>query len=277
MKYYGKSKEVCENILNQFKNGNIPETMKQVFVNRTDDIPCQSWSFSNQFITAIYGTSDARGFKQWGSAGRKVKKGSKAIYILGPCIITDKEDKEKKILIGFKSIPVFKIEDTEVFDADLWDKANKVDESEENRLAELPFIEVAKSWNLTVKSFNGQGGKYLGYYQHGSTIAVGTQNLSTWAHELIHAADDKNGTISHGYGQKQDNEVVAELGGATLLKLTGMEYDADLGGCWEYISGYCGHDQEKTIKYCMKMVNRISACINLVMETMENVAVKVAA
>jgi hypothetical protein len=53
MQYYGKSKEVCESILEKFKSGDIPQALSQVFVKRNDDIPSAKWSWNNQFIQAI--------------------------------------------------------------------------------------------------------------------------------------------------------------------------------------------------------------------------------
>lgn len=280
MKYYGQSKAVCEEILKRFESGDIPQALSNVFVKRSDDIPSMKWSWNNQFIQAIFGTGDSRGFNQWNSVGRKVKKGAKAIYILGPCFVkkTEKTEsgdiKERQVLVGFRSIPVFRIEDTEVSDENLWKAAAK-DEAEENRLASLPFRDVAESWCLSIQSYNGQGAGYLGFYKHGQGIALGTQNLATWAHELVHAADDKNGTITKAGGQKRDNEVVAELGGAALLKMVGQEYAADLGGCWEYIKAYNENDSDKTIKYCFKMINRVCECLNLILETAKNIPAEI--
>jgi hypothetical protein len=279
MKYYGQSKQVCEEIIKRFESGDIPAAMAQVFVKRSDDIPSNKWSWNNQFIQAIFGTSDSRGFQQWKTVGRSVNKGAKAIHILGPCLVSTKDKNEDgsshKVLIGFKSIPVFRIEDTNITDQKVWDKENQKNIAEENRLSSLPFRDVAESWGLSVQSYNGQGAGYLGYYKYGLSIAVGTENLSTWAHELVHAADDKNGKLTKAHGQKQDNEVVAELGGAALLKMVGQEYEADLGGCWEYIKGYCGNDADKTIKYCFKMINRIAESLNLIFETAKNVPVEI--
>jgi hypothetical protein len=79
---------------------------------------------------------------------------------------------------------------------------------------------VAKAWNLSVSSFSGENAKYLGYYKHGQGIALGVENLSTWSHELIHAADDRLGHLEEK-GQQWARETVAELGGAILLECLG--------------------------------------------------------
>ncbi len=78
----------------------------------------------------------------------------------------------------------------------------------------LPLLSVARSWALSVTAYNGKGARALGYYQHGQAIALGVQNIATWAHELVHAADDRRGKLAGS--SKLSREVVAELGGAVL-------------------------------------------------------------
>ena len=59
-------------------------------------------------------------FRQWEQVGRKVKKGAKALYILGPCTytktVTDPdtgEEKKETYVKGFRPISVFAFEATE--------------------------------------------------------------------------------------------------------------------------------------------------------------------
>ncbi len=270
IKFYGKSQEVSEKVIKMFETGDVPQALSQIFVNRSDNIPSASWSWRNQFLVAINGTVDARGFKQWKESGRKVSKGSKAFHILGPCIakkdMTDEngETVKKSILYGFKSIPVFALESTEVTDDEQWEKAGGVDQDEENRLKDLPLADVARKWGLKVTSYNGKGQSTLGYYSHGKGIALGTENLSTWTHELIHAADDRNGTIVKGSGQNPGNEIVAELGGAVLLKIMGHDKAADLGGAWDYVKSYSKGNKDKAIKRCFDLIDRICKAVDLV-------------
>lgn len=274
MKYYGRSQEVCEEIINQFKTGNLPEALSLIFVHRKDNVPSRHWSFLNRFTMAIHGTHDARGFKQWQDAGRKVKKGAKAFFILAP-LMGKKENPEtgekEPFIYGFKSVPVFRIESTEIFNQDLWESSGSLDQTEEQRLAELPLVEVAKSWGLHVTSYNGEKAHYYGFYRHGEAIAPGVQNLATWAHELVHAADDKNHTITKKPGQQLDNELVAELGGATLLQIMGYKLESDIGGAWKYINVYTDGDQDKAIKFCMKLLNRTCKCIDTILDAAEKI------
>jgi len=272
MKMYGKAENVASKIMEAFRSGSIPGALAQVFIHRKDDMPCRRWSFGNQVMTIFAGTSDARGFRQWEKAGRKVKKGAKSFPILAPCIGKDKTgEKEETFLYGFKSIPVFRVEDTEIFNAEKWAENSGIDQEAESWLKDLPLREVADHWQLNVGSYNGRNMRSLGSYSHGKAIAIGTENLSTWAHELVHAADDKNGTLTKKHGQDEGNETVAEFGGAILLKILGMDKEADLGGCLDYIQSYAQGDKGKALSRCMSLIKRTCGAVALILDTAEEI------
>jgi hypothetical protein len=56
-----------------------------------------------------------------------------------------------------------------------------------------------------VATFNAEGRTRLGSYCPGFSIALGVENLSTWAHELLHAADHRRGTLNRCAGQDLGN------------------------------------------------------------------------
>lgn len=269
MKYYGKSADAVKTIITAFENGNIPNALAQRYIHRNDNIPCNTWSWNNQLLTALNGTNDARGFNQWKQVGRKVKKGEHAFHILIP-LVGKKEDpetkEEKRFIYGFKSAPVFRIESTEVFNDALWNEANKVDENAENWLKTLPLLAVAEQWNISVSSFNGKEGSALGKYRFGGlkSIALGVENISTWTHEMIHAADHKNGLDT---GNRKNDEIAAELGGAALLECLGYTKEADRGGAWEYIKSWASTTNEKTISICNRLITRICKNVDLILDT----------
>ncbi len=266
MKFHGKSEQVAKDILQSFESGDIRKPLAQIFIRKDDaSVPCHAWSFTNQVIVALKGHSDARGFKQWDKVGRKVKKGEKACYILGPCFVKKEEEdgEEKQFLVGFRSIPVFGLAQTDGEPMEKSPSAQFIDD--------LPLVDVARAWGLKVTTYGGARARALGYYRHrdekGVSISLGTENLSTWAHELIHAADHKAGNLTpHG---KKYNEIVAELGGAVLLTMIGRADDADLGGCWDYVRCYAGFDTEFAIRDCMKAVNRVGEAVNLILTEAE--------
>lgn len=227
MQFYGKAESVATRIVEHFQSGNIPSALAAVFIRRHDAIPCRSWSWCNQLLTALASFDDARTYLDWQSAGRQVRKGERAFSILEPCKRkvkeTDRETgeaRERLVTYGFRAGARFGLEQTDIIDAEKWSKAGKRDESAERFLEALPLVAVARAWGLTVRSFNGREGSALGRYRRGESIAIGVENLSTWAHELVHAADDRLGELKEN-GQHWRSETVAELGGAVLLSCIG--------------------------------------------------------
>ena len=109
-------KQVLDHILKRFKSGDIPAAVAYSMFPAADNIPSARWSLMNRILMFISGTADARGYKQWLSVNRYVKKGSKCFYILVPYIrkVEDEETgEEKETLLGFMSRPVFRYEDTD--------------------------------------------------------------------------------------------------------------------------------------------------------------------
>jgi hypothetical protein len=267
-----KAEAAANRILDAFQAGQIPKALATVFINRRDNVPCRSWSWSNQLLTALAGHSDARSYRDWQAAGRQVKKGEKSFHILEPCPrIFTKRDKdtgeEKKVTIvkGFKAGARFGLEQTE------GEPLPGPDPKIANWLENLPLIDVAQQWGLSVDAFNGANASYLGYYRHGQAIALGVENWSTWAHELVHAADDQAGTITKTRGQQPDNEIVAELGGAVLLEVLGHETEADRGGCWQYVKRYAEKSNLDPVTACQRLLNRVCASVALILDTADEV------
>lgn len=264
MKFYGRAEEVAAKILDAFKTGSVAKAMAPVFIRRKDNVPCRAWSWGNQLICILNGTLDARGIRQWNAVGRKVKKDSHAFDILVPLMktlrVTDKETGEEKtvsVLHGFKSVPVFPVESTE--GAEL-----PKDEEVSEWINTLPLVEVARAWGLNVEAFNGCEGGPAGKYGRARMIALGVKNLSTWAHELIHAADDRLGHLTER-GQHWRSETVAELGGAILLEALGLERDSDRGGCWEYVSNYAKEAGLTPLQACTETLKRTCDAVNLLL------------
>jgi len=269
MKLYGHANEIAERIVDAFRNPEtLPAALAPIFIHREDDVPCRRWSWHNQLLVALCGTVDARGIKQWNQAGRKVRKGSSAIWILAPCVkkITEKDDldveKERQVIYGFRSVPVFAVEDTK--GDPLPDKDDKYD----SWAAQLPLMDVAESWGINVGTFSHGGDDPLGYYRYASTggqaIVLGVENMATWAHELVHAADHR---ITNLKGEKWHKEIVAELGGAILLECLGMSYDADLGGAFTYIEQHARDAGMDTVRACIQVLDRVCNCVKLILDT----------
>lgn len=268
MKYQGNAREIAESIVEQFKSGNIIAPLSQVFF-QNPDLPSANYSVGNKLLIALTAMfrgvnyTGAGGFKFWQEQKRYVRKGEKAIYILAPLMAKREEEQENgekktvSYIYGFKSIPVFALEQTE-------GEALPGQDDREEFIRNLPFREVAEALGLTV------GVDYrpnaLGYYSPSAKrIGLAVKNLSTWAHELTHAADDRLHKLS--FGQVQEQEIVAELGGAILLTLIGETYAADIGGCWNYIASYAGNDDYESISLTMSLLDRTCKCVQFIIDT----------
>lgn len=266
MGFYGKAEEAAQRIVRAFEDANsLPKPLAKIFIRRKDSPHCRKWSWANQLLVMLNRYGDARGFRQWKEVGRNVKKGEKAFQILGP--ITKKwrneqTGEEKVIVIGYRSLPVFGLEQTEGRplpigdpDIDKWVKS-------------LPLLAVARRWGLSIGTFDGKDGDCFGFYRYGEGIQLGVKNLSTWCHELTHAADDRNGKLKER-GQHWRSETVAELGGATLLEILGFNHDADLGGCFGYIQHYAQQERIAVTEACIRVLDRTCQAVALILDTAE--------
>lgn len=271
MKFYGQSRAVAERIVEAFRHPELlPVALAPMLVHRRDDVPCRRWSFSNQFVLALSGATDARGIRQWNAAGRKVKAGSKAIHILAPCSKTvnevdrDGQEIERHILYGFRSIPVFALEDTE------GEPLPESDPESARWISTLPLLEVAESWGIRVDTYTHRGSNPLGFYRYGTTgqsIMLGDKRAVVWAHELVHSAHRRLGGLRD---EAWRLETVAELGAAVLLTCLGRTYDADLGGAFKYIDAYAKQANMDMARACIEVLNRVCACVALILESAEN-------
>lgn len=265
-----KVKEAADLIVGAFQNPEtLPKALAPIFIKRNDNIPCRQWSWNNQLLTALHGHSDARGFRQWQEVGRQVQLGQKSFAILSPCVRTreDKATGEKVSYVsGFRTTAVFGYSQTE--GADL----PEPDPTLQDFLKNLPFRAVADSWNLTVEAYSGREGAALGKYRLGTAIVLGVKNLSVFAHELIHAADDRNVAGGLKGGQHADQEIVAQLGAAILLTVIGEESEADLGFSWRYIQAYAQKNDVETIQVCQSLLKRTCEAVATILDTAEAIA-----
>ncbi len=266
MNFYGRAEQAAGEILKAFQDPNsLPAPLANLFIRRQDDVPCRSWSWRNQLLVALRGFDDARGFRQWEEVGRRVRKGERALYILAPVLkkVADgATGGEKAIVVGFRGVPVFGLEQTE--GAPL----PPGDPEAERCIDSLPLLDVARGWGLSVEACDGAGTGRLGAYRRGRGIALAVKNLSTWAHELVHAADDRLGALTERC-QHWRSETVAELGGAVLLRVLGFNHEADLGGCWGYVKRYAGEAGIEVVEACGLVLERTCLAVALIVGTAE--------
>lgn len=266
MRFYGQAEQTGQMLLKAFEEGRVPAAMAPIFIKHDTNVRYSArWSWLNQLVVALHGYSDARSYKGWQEIGRQVRKGEKAFHILEPMRITKVDEEtgsEYSILVGFKSGARFGLEQTE-------GEPLPQQVAQENFLSTLPLIKVAQSWGIRVSTYNGQATEARGVfsvYGNGSeSIALGVENLSTWTHELIHAADYKLGNLKEK-GQHWASETVAELGGCILLHLVGKSDHADDGGAWAYIQRYAAANEIEPISACIKMLDRTCLAVSLILD-----------
>jgi antirestriction protein ArdC len=274
--FYKQAEVAAKRILEAFQAGQLPKALAPVFIRRKDNVPCRQWSWSNQLLVALFGHADARGYRQWQDVGRHVRKGERSFPILVPCMrkATERdketgEQVERSYVYGFTSAAAFGLSQTD--GAPL----PEPDAAVSRWIESLPLIDVARSWGLSVEAYNGRAGTALGKYRPGSAIALGVESLSTWAHELIHAADDRLGQLTER-GQHWRSETVAELGGAVLLECLGHDTASDRGGCWEYVQAYSRDAGIEPVAACQRVLKRTCDAVALVLDTAEGLRAEVA-
>ena len=250
-----KIKTVLNTILEAFESGDIPEAVA-VATFPIPDIPSAQWSFSNRTIQFISGTADSRGFNQWKTVNRFVKKGATAIYILVPCFkkLKDEAEQEKEVLSFFKAMPVFKVEDTEGEPLDY----------QNIELPDLPLIERAQDWGINVKAVPGNY-RYYGYFAPArKEIALATSSEKTFFHEISHAADHIiNGKLKPGQNPLQ--EITAELSAQALARIVGKSAEDTTGNSYRYIKRYAKQIKMSPHKACLKVLADTEKILNLIL------------
>jgi len=235
-------REAMETVLKAFESN--PEKVA-LAIFRGNSKPSDSWSFFNRLIMLMNETEDARGFRQWEKAGRRVKKGAKAFYILAPVkkkvpvkvkrvekavvegaevVMEIEETVMVEKLVSFKPVPVFRYEDTE---------GGPLREERFDFEVPCEFKGIVEELGLRVETEAFRN--YYGTYNlKTKVIKLASPELIVFLHELCHAVDDH----LHGIrgGQIPLQEVVAEFSAAVIAFLLG--YRIPLGNVKEYIESY---------------------------------------
>ena len=248
-----KVRETLNTIIDRFKSGDIPEAVAYSMF-PIPNLPSSRWSLLNRTLMFFSGTQDARGIKQWNSVNRNVKKGSKAMYILVPYFKKiEEESEQRQILNGFGCRPVFRVEDT---------KGEPL-EYENIELPDLPFIERAQQWGISLKAIPGNY-RYYGYYSPGrKEIAVATSSECVFFHELAHAAHHiLKGNFKPGQDSLQ--EVVAELSAQTLAVMVGKSAEDTIGNSFRYIKTYAEKLEINVHSACLKVIVETEKVLNLI-------------
>ena len=247
-----------EKIVQLFSSKELPDLCVKALINASAK-PCSKWSFGNQLLMLFAGTADARGYRQWQEVARQVKFGSRAFYILGPVLVKKRPDKEApidqgeepaEVLVGFRTIPVFRYEDTEGDELPTYTPRNPP-----------PLTEVAANFGMRVKYERLAPGVY-GITDHtAKTITLATESWDVFFHELAHAIHHTFEPKS-GHGQESEAETIAQLVAATLARLYGKPAD---GFSWTYIASQAQSSNPQQVgRLCMRVLDRTKKVLDLI-------------
>jgi len=231
MKLSNKAQQSLDKVIQQFKTGDLSPIVDVVRFPPLAGVPSAKWSLGNQVMAYIQtGTLDCRGFRQWQQVGRKVKKGEKAAWILGPVTRKKEDDNGEEVMavVGFTGISVFGAEQTE---------GEPLDYEIDRTPRQLPpLADVAARLGVTVKWQSVPADRLGDYNPLEDEIRMGTAETAVFFHELAHAAHYRVETGISGRGKVQHKEVVAEFTACVLMALYGIRDHT--GNAWEYLSSY---------------------------------------
>lgn len=249
-----KFDEAVQELLSMFSRKEFPKQVAMTVIHRKDSVPSDKWSITNRLIMLVIGgTEDARGYKQWQAVGRQVKKGSKAFDIIAPLtrkVHNDEKDEDEVIVFGYRSVPVFKIEDTDGKKIPVVDYKPK----------ELPpFLDVAEKMGIEVRWKPVHRPAY-GYYRlSDNSITLCSQDYVVYFHELGHAIHNTIESLEDVPDEKA--EVVAELTAAVLAEMAGVKgYEVQ---SYDYIMSYVeGKDSKAMMKAITGVLNIVEQIVN---------------
>ena len=229
-------------------------------------IPSDSWSSGNRWIMLSHGSTDCRSMGCWNKAGRRVIKGSHAIYICAPITRTvkseDIKDDTRTVIAGFRWQPVFRLSDTSGSPIPVIDYTpNKED---------LPsLLGVAEKLGIEVKwqPFNGRA---LGIYKFGTNeVYLAEKSNLTLAHEVCHFLDFKTNAVR---GDIATAELVAEFGACVILSITKGSTEGHTGSIYSYLQMYSkGKNPEAVLKAIMTVANRVETVVTLFLDAAESI------
>lgn len=247
-----------EKIIRLFSSTQLPDLCAKSLI-IAPERPSSKWSFGNQLLMLLAGTEDARGYRQWMDAKRHVRKGSKAFYILGPVFVRKRvdspdpgDDEEIEVLVGFRAIPVFRLEDTEGAELPTYKPRDPP-----------PLLDVAERYGMKVNYLRLSAGVYgLTDYER-QVITLATEDWTVFWHELAHAIH-RSYEPKTGHGQEPEAETIAQLVAATLARLYGRPDDSF---SWTYLATQAQSASPQQVgRMCLRVLDRAKRVLDLIYE-----------
>jgi len=257
MKLSDNAQAALDTVVQRFKAGDLSPIVELAAIapDPSNIVPFDKWSFSNQIMAYLQtGTTDCRGFRQWQDAGRQVRKGERAAYILGPITVKKEDPKTGEDVlrcVGFKGIAVFADHQT---DGDALPDRNLTP-------ADLPpLYDVAQELGIAVRWAPKMGSAWGSASTDGARVLLSSYDAPVFFHELAHSIHSRIDGRLKG-GQHADQETVAELTAAVLSQLYGVDWS---GNAWTYISSYNSTDPLAAITAALGTVGQVLAFLETV-------------
>ena len=136
---------------------------------------------------------------------------------------------------------------------------------EQIEVPDLPLIQRANEWGISVKAVPGNY-RYSGYYSSiRQEIALATPEEKTFFHELAHAGHEK---IKGGLTAGQDplQEIVAELSAQALCRLVGKQAADSTGNSYRYIERYAKKLKLSPHSACFRVLGETEKVLNLILK-----------
>ncbi|MCL0081290.1 ArdC family protein [Peptococcaceae bacterium] len=268
-----RGKEILEILLQKFESGNLSSGLKKSFIRKQSgsNLPMDKWSFLNQLIAMNADTTDGRSFKAWQDAGRQVKKGAKAFYIIAPRMkkkkeINPKTGKEeiRNVVYGFGYQPKFRYEDTQGAEVNTPDYTPP----------ELPpLMEIADRFGIKqINYLPLTGQQYAGNFRASKgEINLLTHEHAVWYHELGHAVHANIlGVEKFTEFSTDAKEIVAELFAGVMMSFHGD--DSHETNVWEYIQRFIYEDKnvpKAALKKISTVLSDVEKCLVAVFDAQE--------
>jgi hypothetical protein len=164
--------------------------------------------------------------------------------------IEDDEKEPTEVLVGFRTIPVFRYEDTYGDELTTYTPRDPP-----------PLLEVAERFGMRVNYERLPPSVYGVTDYSAKTITLATESWDVFFHELAHALH-RTFEPKSGHGQEPEAETIAQLVAATLARLYGKPAD---GFSWTYITSQArSSSPQKVGRLCMRVLDRAKRVLELI-------------
>jgi len=180
------------------------------------------------------------GYRAWQEKDRQVRKGEKGLSILAPILVKDRDDPERKILVGFRAVKVFDVSQTDGEPIPEPERPQELRDTPEDTAKILGFdmalANYCASQGVTVH-WDYQHPEARGYFSAASKrigVRAGlsaVQAFKTLVHESAHM-------LLHDRTKEQIDRVTAELEAETTAYLVCHELGVDTSS---YSFAYLAH------------------------------------